>query len=55
MPMLSPSLGVRVHRLADIGRVGGHLDGRIDLACHVARMPTSHAAAHTVYVAVGSG
>ena len=44
---------VRVDGLANVHRVGAHLDGQGHLADHVARMRADHAAAQDTAVAVG--
>ena len=44
--------GVRVNGLANVHRVGAHLDGQGNLADHVARMRADHAAAQNLAVAV---
>ena len=41
--------------LANVHRVGAHLDGQCDLADHVARMRANHAAAQDLAMAVGLG
>ncbi len=43
--------GVGVDGLADVHRVGAHLDGQRDLANHVARVRAHHAAAQDLAVA----
>ncbi len=45
--------GVRVDGLADVHRVGAHLDGQGDLTDHVAGMGADDAAAQDLAVAVG--
>ena len=45
---------VRVNGLADVHRVGAHLDGQGDLANHVARVGADHAAAQDLAVAPAS-
>ena len=47
--------GMRVNRLADIHRVGGHPDSPRDLNDHVAVMRADHAAAQNAAVAMGFG
>ncbi len=44
--------GVRMDGLADIDRIGAHLDGQRNLANHVARMRADHAAAQYLAVAM---
>ena len=46
---------VRVNRLADVYRVCAHLNGQRNLANHVARVRTDHAAAQDLAVARASG
>ena len=46
---------VRVDGLADVHRVGAHLDGQRDLADHVARVGAYHSPAQDLAVAVGFG
>ena len=46
---------VRVNRLADVHRVGTHLDGQGNLTNHVTRVRADHAAAQDLAVAVGLG
>ena len=43
---------MRVNRLADVYRVGAHLDGQRNLANHVARVGADHAAAKDLAVAM---
>ena len=47
--------GVRVDGFADVHGVCAHLDSQRDLANHVARVGTDHAAAQDFAVAVGLG
>ena len=44
--------GMRVNRLADIHRIGPHLDGQCNLTNHVAGMRADHAATQDLAVAV---
>ena len=46
--------GMRVDRLADVHRVGAHLNCQRDLTDHVARVRADHAAAQHFAVAVAS-
>ncbi len=46
---------MRVDGLADVHGVGAHLNRQRDLADHVARMGSDHAAAQNLAVAVGLG
>ena len=53
MPMLSPSVGLRMNRLADIDGIGTHLNRQRNFANHVACVRSDHAAAQYLAVAVG--
>ena len=48
-----PERGVRMNRLADIDRVGAHLDRQRHLADHVASVRADHAATQDLPVAMG--
>ena len=47
--------GMRMDGLADVHRVGAHLDGQRNLTNHVARVSADHAAAQNLAVAVRLG